>query len=95
MANVRKTIGKVPVWISQYKPGTAYQKFNIVGMYGSSYISLVDNNTSAPAAADGEGNVTVNAGWDILADGSAVHKFSDKVAQIRTALASVLAEFGR
>ena len=95
MANVKKTIGRVPVWISQYEAGRTYQKYNIVGMYGSAYISLIDNNASAPATADGEGNVTVNAGWDILADGSAVYKFSDKVAQIRTALSSVLAEFGR
>ena len=94
MANVKKTIGRVPVWISQYEAGRTYQKYNIVGMYGSAYISLIDNNASAPATADGEGNVTVNAGWDILADGSAVYKFSDKVAQIRTALSSVLAEFG-
>ena len=95
MANVKKTIGKVPVWISQYEAGRTYQKYNIVGMYGSAYISLVDNNTSAPATADAEGNVTVNAGWDIFADGSAIYKFSEKISEMQEDVSSVFSELGR
>ena len=52
MANVTKTIGRVPVWRGEYAQGTTYYKHNIVGMYGSSYIALADNTTTAPATVD-------------------------------------------
>lgn len=79
MANVKKTIGKVPVWIEEYKSGSTYSKFNIVGMYGSSYISLIDNNTTPPATIGGDGNITVDTEkWGIIADASKYYTFVDK-----------------
>lgn len=79
MANVKKTIGKVPVWIEEYKSGSTYSKFNIVGMYGSSYISLIDNNTTPPATIGEDGNITVDTEkWGIIADASKYYTFVDK-----------------
>ena len=90
MANVRKTIGKVPVWISQYEPGTVYQKFNIVGMYDSSYISLIDNNTSAPATLSDDGKIVVDTvRWAVMVDGSAVYQFADEVKGIQSNVLAV------
>lgn len=79
MATVKKTIGKVPVWIEEYKSGSTYSKFNIVGMYGSSYISLIDNNTTPPATIGEDGNIIVDTEkWGIIADASKYYTFVDK-----------------
>lgn len=79
MATVKKTIGKVPVWIEEYKSGSTYSKFNIVGMYGSSYISLIDNNTTPPATIGEDDNIIVDTEkWGIIADASKYYTFVDK-----------------
>ena len=82
MANVTKTIGRVPVYRGQYAQGTVYYKDNIVGMYGSSYISTVDDNTSAPASVDEERNITVNEGWKVFSDASAAYKYGEDISEI-------------
>ena len=82
MANVTKTIGRVPVWRGQYAQGTTYYKDNIVEMYGSAYISTVDNNTSAPASVDEERNITVNEGWEVFTDASAAYKYGEDIGEI-------------
>lgn len=83
MANVTKTIGRVPVWRGEFAQGTTYHKHNIVGMYGSSYIALADNTTTAPATVDGEGNVTVDTEkWGVFADASASYKYGEQIDEI-------------
>ena len=70
------------MWRGQYAQGTTYYKDNIVEMYGSAYISTVDNNTSAPASVDEERNITVNEGWEVFTDASAAYKYGEDISDI-------------
>lgn len=49
MANVTKLIGRVPVPRGEYQAGSTYYKYNLVQYDGSTYMSLTDGNTTAPA----------------------------------------------
>lgn len=83
MANVTKTIGRVPIWRGEFSAGTTYYQHNIVGMYGSSYIALVDNPATAPVTVDGEGNMTVDTNkWGVVADASASYKYGEQIDEI-------------
>ena len=82
MTNVKKIIGKVPVPRGEYKSGTVYYKYNLVTLYSSTFMSLVDNNSAAPATLDGDGNLIVNENWTVYADGSGVDSVKKNVSQL-------------
>ena len=73
MAIVRKKIGRVPVYRGQYDSKKSYSMHNIVSYLNSSFISLVDGNTSAPCTVE-EGNLVLNNGWQFMADSSYAYK---------------------
>ena len=50
---------------------------NIVSYLNSSFISLVDGNTSAPCTVE-EGNLVLNNGWQFMADSSYAYKLLEE-----------------
>lgn len=69
MATTKKIIGKVPVYRGEFESGKAYSKHNIVTMLGSSFISLVDENTHIPCSVV-DGSFVLGEGWKFFADAS-------------------------
>lgn len=69
MATSKKIIGKVPVYRGEWKSGVIYYKHNIVSMLGSSFISLIDDNSNTPAQFN-KGSYSVHDTWAFFADGS-------------------------
>ena len=72
MANVTKLIGRVPVPRGEYQAGRTYYKYNLVQYEGSTYMSLTDGNTAAPATVGEDGRTTVGENWQVWSDASAV-----------------------
>ena len=72
MANVTKLIGRVPVPRGEYQAGSTYYKYNLVQYDGSTYMSLTDGNTAAPATVGDDGRTTVGENWQVWSDASAV-----------------------
>lgn len=72
MANVTKLIGRVPVPRGEYQAGSTYYKYNLVQYDGSTYMSLTDGNTAAPATVGEDGRTTVGENWQVWSDASAV-----------------------
>lgn len=72
MAGITEIIGRLPVPRGAYSAGTTYYKYNLVTLYGSTYMSKIDNNTSAPATKAQDGKVTVNSNWEVWSDASQV-----------------------
>ena len=72
MANVTKLIGRVPVPRGEYQAGSTYYKYNLVQYDGSTYMSLTDGNTTAPATVGEDGRTTVGENWQVWSDASAV-----------------------
>lgn len=69
MATTKKIIGQVPVYRGAFELGKPYFKHNIVTFLGSSFISLVDDNTNTPATIENDSFV-LGEGWAFLADAS-------------------------
>lgn len=72
MAKTETIAGVVPVPRGPYDSGNTYYKYNLTQLYGSTYMSKIDNNTTAPATMDAEGNITVNENWEVWVDASGV-----------------------
>lgn len=72
MAKTETIAGVVPVPRGPYDSGNTYYKYNLTQLYGSTYMSKIDDNTTAPATMDAEGNITVNENWEVWADASGI-----------------------
>ena len=81
MGNITEIIGRLPVPRGAYSAGTTYYKYNLVTLYGSTYMCKSDNITTAPATKDSAGKVTVNANWEVWADASEVEYIEGLVSQ--------------
>lgn len=57
MVTTKLNIGKIPISKGEYQKGTTYQRLNQVTMFGSTYQSKIDDNTSAPAQMGADGAV--------------------------------------
>ena len=82
MANVTKTIGRLPVPRGDWKQNTGYYLYNLVQHLGSTFMSLSDDNATEPAALDDEGNLIVGESWQLWADGSGVTEVKESVARL-------------
>lgn len=69
MAQVKKTIGKLPVHKGVWVQGTAYARLNQVTYEGSCLQSKIDNNTNQPITISGNA-FTVHSSWQMIADGT-------------------------
>lgn len=78
----KKVIGRIPVSKGEYVAGQTYNRLNQVTLYGSTYQSRVDGNTSAPAIMDADGNVQhANTDlWLIIADGREAYNAGEKLS---------------
>ncbi|EJX09177.1 hypothetical protein EVA_02713 [gut metagenome] len=83
MGIVKTEIGRLPVNRGDYAAGTAYYKFNLVQYLGSTYESLTDNNTTAPAVQQEDGTIRTNANWKVFADASAAVQFDTQLQTVR------------
>lgn len=72
MAKTETIAGVVPVPRGPYDSGNTYYKYNLTQLYGSTYMSKIDDNTTAPATMDAEGNITLNENWEVWADASGI-----------------------
>lgn len=72
MAKTETIAGVVPVPRGPYDSGNTYYKYNLTQLYGSTYMSKIDDNTTAPATMDAEGNITVNENWEVWVDASGI-----------------------
>lgn len=82
MGNITEIIGRLPVPRGAYSAGTTYYKYNLVTLYGSTYMCKSDNVTTAPATKDSAGKVTVNANWEVWADASEVEYIKGLVSDL-------------
>ena len=80
MANVTEIIGRLPVSRGIYAGGVTYYKYNLVTLYGSTYMCKSDGVTDPPATKDEDGKVTVNKNWTVWADASEVEYIKGKVS---------------
>ena len=99
MTTTNKTIGRVPYYIEPWDNGTAYQKQQIVSLFGSAFISTIDDNSNTPATKDSNGVVTVNTsgGWHLMMQGTSyasVTGTSETQTMHQKAISEKLAEIG-
>lgn len=79
MAKTETIAGVVPVPRGPYDSGNTYYKYNLTQLYGSTYMSKIDDNTTAPATMDAEGNITVNENWEVWADASGIQALQKEI----------------
>lgn len=82
MAGITEIIGRLPVPRGPYSSGTTYYKYNLVTLFGSTYMCKSDGVTAAPAMKDEDGKVTVNDNWEVWADASQVEYLSSLVNNV-------------
>lgn len=83
MANQRKLIGRLPVFKGEWSSLETYNKLNEVTLYGSSFRSKIDGNTSKPAELNAQGTgMTVNENWYVVANGTDAYLAGEKIASI-------------
>ena len=80
--STKKLIGRIPISKGEYVTGNTYNRLSQVTLYGSTYQSKVDGNTSAPAILDDNGNVQhVNTDqWLVIADGREAYNAGDRTS---------------
>lgn len=78
MAIQEKILGSVPVPRGAYQDGSSYDKYNIVTLYGCSFWSKIDNNTSVPATISEEKELVVNNNWALYSDSFAAYMAGEK-----------------
>ena len=80
MATQKKVLGKLPVPRGEYVAGTGYGKYNLVTLYGSTYMSKEDSNNTPPATLSDNGKVVVNTEkWKVFADASLSYESGQKI----------------
>ena len=82
MAGITEIIGRLPVPRGAYSSGSTYYKYNLVTLFGSTYMCRSDGITSAPATKADDGKVTVNENWEVWADASQVEYISGLVGDV-------------
>lgn len=80
--STKKLIGRIPISKGEYVTGNTYNRLSQVTLYGSTYQSKVDGNTSAPAILDDNGNVQhANTDqWLVIADGREAYNAGDRTS---------------
>ena len=80
--STKKLIGRIPISKGEYVAGNTYNRLSQVTLYGSTYQSKVDGNTSAPAILDDNGNVQhANTDqWLVIADGREAYNAGDRTS---------------
>lgn len=80
--STKKIIGRIPISKGEYVAGSTYNKLNQVTLYGSTYQSKVDGNTTAPAILDDNGLVQhANTDqWLVIADGREAYNAGERTS---------------
>ena len=80
--STKKLIGRIPISKGEYVAGNTYNRLSQVTLYGSTYQSKVDGNTSAPAILDDNGDVQhANTDqWLVIADGREAYNAGDRTS---------------
>lgn len=80
--STKKLIGRIPISKGEYVAGQSYNRLSQVTLYGSTYQSKADGNTSAPAFLDSDGNVHhANTDlWLVVADGSSAYNAGERTS---------------
>lgn len=89
MAIQEKILGSVPVPRGAYQDGYSYDKYNIVTLYGCSFWSKIDNNTSVPATISEEKELVVNNNWALYSDSFAAYMAGEKFEEQDSKLAEL------
>ena len=67
MTKTRKVIGKVSV-PRDYVDGETYYLYNVVSLYGSAFMCMVESTTTSPATLGDDGKPVIGEGWRFFAD---------------------------
>ena len=80
--STKKLIGRIPISKGEYVAGNTYNRLSQVTLYGSTYQSKVDGNTSTPAILDDNGDVQhANTDqWLVIADGREAYNAGDRTS---------------
>lgn len=89
MAIQEKILGSVPVPRGAYQDGYSYDKYNIVTLYGCSFWSKIDDNTSVPATISEENKLVVNNNWELYSDSFAAYMAGEKFEEQDAKLAEL------
>lgn len=82
--STKKLIGRIPISKGEYVAGQKYNRLSQVFLYGSTYQSKVDDNTTVPAIIDSDGNVqhSNTDKWLVVADGSSAYNAGERTSML-------------
>lgn len=82
MEKSRKVIGKVSV-PRDYVDGETCYLYNVVSLYGSAFMCMVESTTTPPATLQDDGEtIVLNPGWRFFADATAARSVGTQVASL-------------
>lgn len=93
MATTKKIIGQVPIYRGEYESDKTYHKHNIITMFGSSFISLINDNTYVPCSIINNSFV-LGEGWEFLVDASYSYLEREKEVDIPQDVFDAMMEAG-
>lgn len=82
MEKSRKVIGKVSV-PRDYVDGETCYLYNVVSLYGSAFMCMVESTTTPPATLQDDGEtIVLNPGWRFFADATAARSVGTRVTSL-------------
>lgn len=82
MEKSRKVIGKVSV-PRDYVDGETCYLYNVVSLYGSAFMCMVESTTTPPATLQDDGEtIVLNPGWRFFADATAARNVGTRVTSL-------------
>lgn len=82
MEKSRKVIGKVSV-PRDYVDGETCYLYNVVSLYGSAFMCMVESTTTPPATLQDDGEtIVLNPGWRFFADATAARSVGTQVTSL-------------